>query len=392
MQVYKAFFKIIQKNILQILIYIVIFLFFVVLMANTYTDPTNMDFKESKVNTVFINHDEDSKLLEGLKEYISHNANLIDIPDDIQKLQDALYFREVEYIVKVPKGFTEAFMKGEEIRIEKTIVPDSASSVYMDNLINKYLNTARLYISSIENLSQQQLVNYIGEDLSHETEVLLFNPDPEKGKNIRRMYYFNFLAYSLFAILILGVSAVMIVFNQPDLRKRHSCSPLKLKNMNFQMILGNISFAILVWLIMIIPSFIMYGDYMFTKKGLLFLLNSIIFTLPALSISFLIANIVKSKNAISAASNVVSLGTCFISGVFVPRDFLGETLLKFASFTPTYWYVKSNHIIANIDRLKEEDIRSILTSILIMLIFALTALVITMVIKKQKYTGQVSGS
>ena len=315
MQVYKAFFKIIQKNILQILIYIVIFLFFVVLMANTYTDPTNMDFKESKVNTVFINHDEDSKLLEGLKEYISQNANLIDIPDDIQKLQDALYFREVEYIVKVPKGFTEAFMKGEEIRIEKTIVPDSASSVYMDNLINKYLNTARLYISSIENLSQQQLVNYIGEDLSHETEVLLFNPDPEKGKNIRRMYYFNFLAYSLFAILILGVSAVMIVFNQPDLRKRHSCSPLKLKNMNFQMILGNISFAILVWLIMIIPSFIMYGDYMFTKKGLLFLLNSIIFTLPALSISFLIANIVKSKNAISAAANVVSLGTCFIKGI-----------------------------------------------------------------------------
>lgn len=162
--------------------------------------------------------------------------------------------------------------------------------------------------------------------------------------------------------------------------------------MNIQMMLGNVSFAILIWLIMKIPSLVMYGDYMFTKKGLLFLLNSFIFTLPALSISFLIANIVKSKNAISAASNVVSLGTCFISGVFVPRDFLGETLLKFASFTPTYWYVKSNHIIANIDRLKEEDIRSILTSILIMLIFALTALVITMVIKKQKYTGQVSGS
>jgi len=61
-------------------------------------------------------------------------------------------------------------MKGEEIKIEKTIVPDSASSVYMDNLINKYLNTARIYISSIEDVSQQQLVNYIGKDLSNETE------------------------------------------------------------------------------------------------------------------------------------------------------------------------------------------------------------------------------
>jgi len=85
--------------------------------------------------------------------------------------------------------------------------------------------------------------------------------------------------------------------------------------MNIQMMLGNVSFAILIWLIMKIPSLVMYGDYMFTKKGLLFLLNSFIFTLPALSISFLIANIVKSKNAISAAANVVSLGTCFIKGI-----------------------------------------------------------------------------
>jgi ABC-2 type transport system permease protein len=110
-----------------------------------------------------------------------------------------------------------------------------------------------------------------------------------------------------------------------------------------------------------------------------------------LGISFLTGNIVKSRNAISAVANVLSLGTCFISGVFVPRDFLGDTLLKFASLTPTYWYVKSNHIIGSMERLKEEDVRAILTSFIVMLVFAVTAFAVSMVLKKQKYMRQVRG-
>ena len=391
MLVYKAFFKIIKKNMAQIAIYFVIFLFLAVFLASIYTDPANMDFMESKIDMVFISHDKDSKLVDGLKEFIGERANFIPIANDEQKLRDALFFREVEYIVRVPKGFTQAFMEGEEIRLEKTVVPGSASSVYMDSLINKYLNTARLYVDNIEGLSQQQLADYISEDLSYQAEVLMLNPDPDKRLNEKRTYYFNYLAYSLFAILVLGISAALKVFNQPDLANRNLCSPLRLRDMDFQLILGNICFAILTCLIMILPSFVMYRGHMFTLKGLLFILNTFVFSLAVLGISFLTGNIVKSRNAISAVANVLSLGTCFISGVFVPRDFLGDTLLKFASLTPTYWYVKSNHIIGSMERLKEEDVRAILTSFIVMLVFAVTAFAVSMVLKKQKYMRQVRG-
>lgn len=154
--------------------------------------------------------------------------------------------------------------------------------------------------------------------------------------------------------------------------------------MNFQMILGNISYAVLTWFIIIFTSFIMYGRYMFTTNGLLLLLNSFIFTFAALSISYLIGNVIKSKGALSAAANVISLGTCFISGVFVPQAYLGNTVLRIASFTPTYWYVKANNDIVNMVNFKMENLLPVFMNMLIVLGFAAAMLAVTLVVIKQK--------
>lgn len=387
MQVYRVFFKIIRKNLTQILIYIFLFLFFAIFLANTASSQINTDFSETKINIAFINNDSNSKLVDGLKDYLGKNAYLVNIENDPEKLQDALFFRKIEYIVNVPEGFTEGLLKGEDVKIEKTIVPNSASGMYMDSIINKYINTAKTYVSTLENVTQPELVNYINEDLTQKTKVEILSGKLEGSKNEKCIYYYNYLAYSLFAVLILGVSTVMMVFSNSDLKKRNYCSPIKLKNMNFQMVLGNISFAILTWFIIIIASFIMYGSYMFTGQGLLFLLNSFIFTLAALSISFLIGNLLNSKGAISAASNVISLGTCFISGVFVPQVLLGNTVLTIASFTPNYWYVKSNHAIASLVNYNMESLAPILGNMLIVLGFAAAFLAVTLVVVKQKRTS-----
>lgn len=384
MQVYRAYFKVILKNLPQLMIYVVVFISLAVTLASINTKPVNIGFTETKVNIVFINHDTNSKLIEGLKNYLSQNANIVNIEDDTQKLQDALFFREVEYIVRVPKGFTDGLLGGKTIKLEKTTVTGSTSEIYLDNIINKYLSTAKTYISNIENLSEEQLLSYIDNDLTQKTEVKLNNSLEEISKNEKRSYYFNYMSYALLSVLILGVCSVMIVFNNTDLKKRNLCSPIKLRNMNLQIILGNLSFAIFAWLAMIFTSFIMYGSYMFTTKGLLFLLNSLVFTIAALSISYLIGNVIKSKNAMSAAANVISLGSCFISGVFVPQALLGKTVLKIATFTPSYWYVKSNNSIANIVNFNMESLTPVFLNMLIIIGFAAAMISVTLVVIKQK--------
>ncbi|KNY30074.1 ABC transporter permease [Pseudobacteroides cellulosolvens] len=384
MQVYKVYFKAIYKNMTQIAIYFIVFLVLVVVLANTYTSPTDTNYTETKVNIVFINYDKDSKIVEGLKNYLSQKANIVNIEDNTQKLQDALFFREVEYIVKVPDGFTKGLLNGGSIRLDKTSLPSSTSSVYMDSIINKYLNTVKMYDSNIGNLPEEELIRSINKDLDQKTDVKLNSYANEASESEKCSYYFNYLAYSMLSILILGICAVMIVFNNTDLKKRNLCSPIKLRTMYFQLILGNLSFAIITWFLLIIASFIMYGSYMFTAKGMLFLLNSLIFTIAALSIAYLTGNVVKSKKVMSAVANVVVLGTCFISGVFVPQALLGKTVITIASFTPNYWYVKSNNTIASMVNVNMENLTPVFINMLIMIGFALAVLAITLLVIKQK--------
>lgn len=385
MQVYKAFFKVIRRNLAEILIYIGVFLFFAVVLGNTASNPEDTDFKETKINVAFINEDEESELVDGLRNYISKSANIIELEDKKTELQDALFFREAEYIIRIPKEFTSKLLSGDKnINIEKNTIPNSVSEVYMDNIINRYLNTVKMYTLSIDNIYQEELVKYVNKDLSYDTEVEVSTYDNNYNYNSYSKNYYNYLAYSMFAILILGVSSVMVTFNKKDLKMRNSSSALTLRSMSFQMILGNITFAIGVWIIMVFASFIMYKGYMFTLNGLLFLLNSFVFTMVALSISLLIGNLVNSKNAMSAAANVVSLGSCFISGVFVPQKYLGDAVIKIASFNPTYWYVKANNEIATLVNYSKENLTPIFMSMFIVLGFSIAIFGVTLVIIKQK--------
>ena len=383
MQVYKALFKVIHKNLPQILIYVFVFATVAIGLSNVGGNQIDMNFSETKVNIAYISYD-NSAMSEGLKTYLSKSTNMLDIPDEADDLQDALFFREVEYIVRVPKDFTENLKKGEPAQIEKTAVPGSISEVYLDNIINKYLNTAKVYVVNMVGLSDEQLVGYIEKDLEQNVEVTMNRKAQDVSKNQRAAYHFNYMAYSLFAVLILGVSVVMLVFNDKDLKNRNLCSPITLRSMNFQLILGNLSYAVFAWIAMLIPSLVMFGSFLFTARGLLLLLNSLIFTICALTISFLISILVKGPGAVSAAANVVSLGTCFISGVFVPQELLGDTVLRMASFTPNYWYVKSNNAIAGMGELTSKSFTPLLQNMLIVLGFAVAALTVALVVTKQK--------
>lgn len=386
MQVYKAFFKIIKKNFIEISIYIGVFLFFTIILSTTWKDKQNINFEETKKDIVFISNDKESKIVDGLRDYLGEKANLVDIEDNSQKLQDALFYREVEYIIRIPAGFSDSLLSGKDVQLEKTAVPGSTIAIYMDSVINKYLNTASLY-TKYANLSEDELVENIKNDLANQTPVSVNSFNMKNASEQRYLYFFNYMAYSIFAVLILGVCSVMIVYNKTDIKRRNNCSPIKARSINLQLLFGNLTYAFFTWFVMTFVSFIMYQQQMFSITGLLFLLNSFLFTFTALSISFLISNLIKSRNVMSAAANVVALGFSFISGVFVPQEMLGETVLNIASFTPTYWYIKANNIIAETGEFSMKYLTPVFNSMLIMLIFAVAFLAVSLLIAKQRRTS-----
>lgn len=384
MQVYKTFFKIILKNRMQLGIYLIVFTVLTLIFTVSYSSPTSTDFLESKINIALINEDTDSVFMQGFISYLTDYANIVDLPDDPQSLQDALYFREVEYVLRIPAGFTDSFLNNQTTNLEKTIVPNSTSATFMDLRINQYLNTAQTYLNYGNVTSQYELVSSLQNDFSNSSSVTLNSHTDESDSAEKMAYYYNFMAYSLFAILILGVCAVMLVFNDSDIKKRNFASPLKTLNYNSQLVLGSLSFAVLAWLLMVALSFIINSDFMFSEKGLLLILNSFVFTMSALSISFFISNLVKSRSAMSAVANVFALGTSFISGVFVEQVYLGDTVLSIASFTPTYWYVKANNAITSASSLSGSTLTDILTWIALVLGFGIAILGVTLVLLKNR--------
>ena len=98
--------------------------------------------------------------------------------------------------------------------------------MYLDNVVNKYINTANIYISNMEGLSDKQLADFVEKDLEQKAEVRLNRKIEEVSRSQKVGIHFNYMAYSLFAVLILGVSTVMLVFQDKDLKNRNLCSPM----------------------------------------------------------------------------------------------------------------------------------------------------------------------
>jgi ABC-2 type transport system permease protein len=385
MQVFKLCMKIIKKNMAIMLMYVGIFLTvsLIISFSASSEQQNENDFTPVKSNISFIS-EESSPLIDGLKQELGKVANFVELPDETEALQDALYFRSVSYILRVPKGFTESFMNGENVQLEKTIVPNSTSNIYVDLSVDKYLNTARLYVQHTKDITQESLVRYLQSDLAAGTSVEWQANGGNLDNYIYENYYFNYLAYSLLAVLILGMTTLMLVVNDEDLKKRNACSPLSAKSVNMQFMLATLLFTLVSWLVMVTFCFIFSSNNSFSTNSVYFIINTFIFAICGSSISFLIGNLVKGRGAISAVSHVVTLGPCFISGVFVPQELLGEAVLKIASFTPTYWFVRANNQIATLTKFDFLSVRPILTCILIQAGFALAFFVVALVVRKEK--------
>jgi ABC-2 type transport system permease protein len=384
MKVFSTCFKIIKRQLPQLSIYILIFLGLSI--AFSFSSPAKdiENFTQSKTRVAFVNNDKDTELISGLKNYLKKYSVYVQVPGKTEELQDSLYYGDVEYLITIPEGFTDDIMNGRDVSIGKTEIPGSTSGIYTDILVNKFFDTARLYLESSRDITQADLVKRVSEDLKYETKVnMKKTPAGDSEENPTR-YYYNYLAYILICVLLYGVSSIMMVFNNANLKRRNQCAPIRNISINTQILLGNLVYSIICWGLMIIMSFILYRGRMFTTASFYMCINSFVFMLTALSISFFVGLMVKGRNAQAAAANVLSLGLCFISGAFVPQEFLGKSVLAIANFTPTYWYIKANNAIEGLTNFNLENMIPVYKYMLIDLGFAIAILSVTLVVSKRK--------
>ena len=182
------------------------------------------------------------------------------------------------------------------------------------------------------------------------------------------------------------MSFVLKALRDRHVEDRLRASPIPAR---IQALQGFQAFALVfaaIWLLSLLVPLIARGADFYTSphRGWV-LLNSLVFSLVAASMGFLIGNLAHSDVVISALTNIVGLGMCFLGGVFVPADLLSENVQKFSRFLPSWWYVRIVNLVSvRQGALSAADTRIIVESLLIQIAFSVAIFALTMFLLRQK--------
>ena len=385
MIIFKACLSIMKRHVVSLTLYFGIFMLFSVIMPLLSTDQYTMDFSEIEPNFTIINRDGDTPLSDGLTEYLSRRGVNVNLDDNKEALQDAAFFHATDYIAILPAGFRDSFFTDNPASIENVITTESAKSYYTDSLVNQYLNQARMY-SAEDDITEEALVASVLRDLSVETNVEMKRFGA--GAPVDEVYriYLRMVCYIIIVLILLCISNITSAFRRPDLRMRNLCAPARQLAVSGQQILCGVMLSVTVWLLMTALGYIIFGSKMAGADkriiGLL-LINTFLITLIALAIASLASLFIKSPNAQNAVANFVSLGLCFLGGVFVPLDLMGEGILAAAKFNPVYWYVITTEYICALTSFSGNAMAPVWQAMLTQLAFAAAILCVALMVGKQ---------
>jgi len=389
MQVFNVYFKIIKRNFLTLMIYIIVFIFFIVLFVMTGNSQPTANFSEWKSRVMIVNQDTESPLTAGLNDYLASKATLVKTAHTKDAISDALFYNDAEYVLTIPNGFSADFLSGtHSMALDEQSVPNSTAGMQMNLVVQKYLDMFRLYVeadhvSPNDTAALRQIADQVKSDLKKSTDVVWTGAVQTKAVDSIASYY-SYLPYSMISIMIIAVANIMQVFTKRDLKMRIQCSPTRATKINLHLLLGNVCLALVVWFLMVLVSVYFAGDSIFDKGVLLLIANAFVLSIATLSMSFMFGYLVKSRGAQQSIANVCALGMCFVSGVFVPQYLLGDTVKQIASFTPTYWYVSAIDNIRSISTFSWANTKQVYMSMLIQLGFAAAFLVIALLIGRQR--------
>lgn len=377
MTIFKTFLKVLNKCKVPIILYTVFLIGFGGFNMQTSDNSTN--FVASKPDILIINKDEEKGITKNLIDYIKNNSNIIDIKDTEEAVNDALFYRDVNYIIYIPENYREDFLNGENPKIEIKSTGDYQAA-FSEMLLERYIKVANIYQKDIK--SEEELINKINDTISKQTEVEITSK-LDTNTLSKATFYYNFANYSILAGCVYVICLILSSFKEEKIRKRTIISSMNYKEYNRKLLLSNSLFAIVMWIAYVVLSFILVGDIMFTTHGLIYIINSFIFTICAVSIAFLIGNLVFNKNAINGIVNVVALGSSFLCGSFVPMDWLPDSVLGIAHILPSYYYISNNEMVADLEVINYDTIQPILLNMGIVLLFALGFVIITNVISRK---------
>lgn len=378
MTVFKTFLRVLNKCKFVILLYTAMLIFFT--GFNMQTSESSTNFTATKPDIFIVNNDGETTLTNSLIAYMEENSHVVEGSLEKEEIDDALFYRDIHYVIYIPENYSEDFLQGKEPNIEIKSIGDYQAS-YAEMLLNRYIKVASIYRTKVE--SEQVLVSKIEETLSKQTTIEMTS-SVDTNQLSKASFYYNFANYSILAGCVYVICLILSSFKEEKIRKRTIISSMNYKTYNRQLLLSNGLFVIILWACYVLLSFWLVGNVMFTMYGVVYIVNSFIFTICALTIAILIGNLLNNKNAINGIVNVVALGSCFLCGAFVPMEWLPDFVLKIAHILPSYYYIYTNELLKTIDSFDFTSLKPIFINMGILVVFIIGFVILNNILSKKK--------
>lgn len=376
MTVYKGYMYVAKKNAGMFLLYLVIFFGITLIfqMMNQGTDVSGYQAESLKIAVV----DEDGgTMAKSLKSYLGEFHEVMEMEEDEAVIQEKMYYREIEYVVRIPKGFYQTcIVNGEKLGV--TQVPGSYTAFYAEQQMNSYLNNARVYAAA--GFSEEEAAEAAG---MAEVKVELHDTSGNAGEMPAYLFYFRYFPYLFLGVLGYVIGSMVSAMRRGDLKMRMHASAVPRRRQSMEGLLACGTVALVLWGIVTAAAGILYRKELSGNPGTLyFLLNSLALLSVAVSISFLVGSVSKGINSLNGMVNVVSLGMCFLGGAFVPLEVMSAGVKKAAQFLPVYWFEQANDLLGGYEL--EMVKGKVLQAIGIQFVFAAAFVCITLAVAKKR--------
>ncbi|MCI9038622.1 MAG: ABC transporter permease [Clostridia bacterium] len=390
MTVFKTFLKVLNKCKFSVILNTVILLIFA--GVNMQASDTQMNFEATKPDILIVNQDTNIGITQNLTKYLEGNCEIIAVKDNEDAINDALFYRDVNYVIYIPQNYRQDVLKGENPEIQIKSTGDYQAS-YAEMLLARYVKVQNIYVKELvkqtdnktlaDEKVENEIIEKINQTISKQTEIEMTSKLDTTGLE-KATFYYNFANYTLLAGAILVICLILSSFHEERIRKRTIVSSMKYQKHNRILLLGNGLFALVLWLFYVFISFFVVGNVMFSMQGIIYMINSFVFTLCALTIAFLVGSIINNKNAMNGIVNVIALGSSFLCGAFVPVEWLPDTVLKIAHILPSYWYIQSNELVKTMEEFNLETLKPIMINMGVVLLFAIGFIIVANLIERKK--------
>lgn len=383
MQVFRSFFKVLRKYIGQMILYVGILCGVMIVFINLGNmDPQNL-YKDKTIK--FAVSDKDgSEMSRQLVDYLNDTQQLVEgIELNKRGIQDALYNRAVDCVVMIPDGFGDAWENDTaDGLLEITTIPGSQASMLFETRLDSYMNMVSLYKSAGDDVKQADLK--AREALDQKAEVDM--ADGKTSGHSMLYNFYNYLGWVMICVMIVGVAPVLQVYNRKKLRARIECSSYKFFRLNRELVLGMMFTGCVLSVVFIALSRILIKYDITSARGGMFILNMLVYACVALSLAFLVSKLTQSEQILSMCANVISLGMAFLCGIFVPREFLSDTVMAIAHFLPAYWYANATDAIDNFT--SGNSVSGIFVSMGVQMLFAVLFILAGVIVDRYKTAGR----